>query len=85
SGTLCDELAREAQGHIRVIHQENSGVSAARNEGIQAAGGDFLLFTDSDDYVSPDYLAHMAGFQKETAADLVLCGFHHLYDGADIV
>lgn len=85
SGTLCDELAREEQGHIRVIHQENSGVSAARNAGIQAAGGDFLLFTDSDDYVSPDYLAHMAGFQKETAADLVLCGFHHLYDGADIV
>ncbi|MCD8197908.1 MAG: glycosyltransferase [Lachnospiraceae bacterium] len=83
-----DMPARKKQGthaHIRVFHQENRGVSAARNAGIRASQGEFLLFTDSDDYVSPIYLEHIGRFQRETGADLVLCGFHHLYDGADIV
>lgn len=83
SAELCDELAaRDAR--IRVIHQKNAGVSAARNAGICAAAGEFLLFTDSDDYVAPDYLEKMGRLQRETDSDLVLCGFHHLYDGADI-
>ncbi len=83
-----DMTARKREGtcaHIRVLHQENRGVSAARNAGIRASQGEFLLFTDSDDYVSPVYLEHIGRFQRETGADLVLCGFHHLYDGADIV
>lgn len=84
SAGLCDELAKQ-DGRIRVIHQKNAGVSAARNAGIRSAGGEFLLFTDSDDYVAPDYLEKMAMLQRETDSDLVLCGFHHLYDGADIL
>lgn len=84
SGALCDRLA-QTDGRIRVIHQRNAGVSAARNAGIRAAGGEFLLFTDSDDYVAPDYLESMAELQQEGDCDLVLCGFHHLYDGADIL
>ncbi len=83
SGALCDSYA-EADGRVRVLHQENAGVSAARNAGIQKAQGEFLLFTDSDDYVAPDYLQKMAALQREGDCDLVLCGFHHLYDGADI-
>ena len=86
SKELCDELAKNHSGTcLRVIHQANSGVSAARNAGIRAAEGEFLLFTDSDDYVEPDYLEKMAALQENSAADLVLCGYHHLYDGADIV
>lgn len=84
SAGLCEELAAGDE-RVRVIHQRNSGVSAARNAGIQAAKGEYLLFTDSDDYVAPDYLEKMAGLQRETDSDLVLCGFHHLYDGADIL
>lgn len=83
SGELCDELSGKDQ-RIRVIHQKNAGVSAARNAGIHEACGEFLLFTDSDDYVAPDYLERMSRCQMETDSDLVLCGFHHLYDGADI-
>ena len=86
SKELCDELAKNHSGTcVRVIHQANSGVSAARNAGIRAAEGEFLLFTDSDDYVEPDYLEKMAALQENSDADLVLCGYHHLYDGADIV
>ena len=84
SSVLCDELAMEDK-RIRVIHQKNAGVSEARNAGIRNANGDFLLFTDSDDYVAPDYLEKMAKLQRDTGSDLVLCGFHHLYDGADIL
>ncbi len=84
SSELCDKLAG-SDTRIRVIHQSNSGVSAARNAGIRAARGEFLLFTDSDDYVEPDYLEKMGGLQRECGSDLVLCGFHHLYEGADIL
>lgn len=84
SAGLCDRLAEE-DGRIRVIHQKNLGVSAARNAGIRAAQGEFLLFTDSDDYVAADYLEKMGKLQRETDSDLVVCGFHHLYDGADIL
>lgn len=84
SAGLCDRLAA-GDGRIRVIHQKNSGVSAARNAGIEAARGAFVLFTDSDDYVAADYLERMGGLQREQDSDLVLCGFHHLYDGADIL
>lgn len=84
SRKLCDHLAEEDH-RIRVIHQANAGVSAARNTGIREAQGEFLLFTDSDDYVAPDYLEKMSALQREQDSDLVLCGFHHLYDGADIL
>lgn len=49
-GEMCDEWARK-DTRIRVIHQTNSGLSAARNVGIQNSKGDYILFLDSDDYL----------------------------------
>lgn len=48
SGDLCDRLARE-DSRIRTIHKVNGGCSEARNTGIRAAGGRYLMFVDSDD------------------------------------
>lgn len=48
---LCDEWARR-DSRIRVIHQDNRGLSAARNTGIDAAKGDYVTFIDSDDYLA---------------------------------
>lgn len=49
SGKLCDELASRDE-RIRVIHQENKGLSGARNTGIDNATGEYIIFVDSDDY-----------------------------------
>ncbi len=55
SGNLCDEYAAK-HSCISVIHQENKGLGGARNTGIDAAKGDYILFLDSDDTISPDCL-----------------------------
>jgi len=52
SGNICDEYAR-MDGRVQVIHQKNSGVSAARNTGIDAASGEWFGFIDSDDWIEP--------------------------------
>ena len=55
SPQICDEYA-EKHPNIRVIHKQNGGVSSARNTGINVTDTEYLVFVDSDDYVSSDYL-----------------------------
>lgn len=63
SGAIADELVHAfrlsplaSRLQLRVIHQSNAGLSAARNTGIAAAQGDYILFVDSDDYLQPNTL-----------------------------
>ena len=49
-GKICDLYANK-DSRIKVIHKKNEGVSAARNDGIHAATGEYLIFVDSDDYL----------------------------------
>ena len=57
SPALCDEMARQ-DGRLRVIHKErNEGLGFARNTGLTAAKGEYVIFIDSDDRVSPELLA----------------------------
>lgn len=53
SGNIADEYATR-DNRIKVIHKANAGVSAARNSGLDAATGDFVCFSDGDDYVMPN-------------------------------
>lgn len=61
SGILCDEWGMR-DNRIRVFHQENSGVSAARNRGLCEACGKYIVFVDSDDWILPGYLEHLYAY-----------------------
>ncbi len=84
SGLLAEKLA-ERDTRIRVINQENMGVSRARNRGIKEARGEYIRFVDSDDYVSKDSNEVMLHFLQEKQCDMVIAGYHHLYFGRDIL
>ena len=70
---ICDEYAAKDE-RIKVIHQQNCGVSAARNAGLDVARGKFVTFIDSDDWVEKEFLKEL--YEKITSenADVVICG-----------
>lgn len=53
-GAICDEYA-EKDERIFVVHKQNGGLSAARNDGIARATGEWITFVDSDDWCDTDY------------------------------
>ena len=72
-GRICNEYAA-GDGRIKVIHQRNAGVSAARNTGLAAASGDWIGFVDSDDYIELDMYEYLLDLAKRNNADWVQCG-----------
>ena len=75
---LCRRLA-ETDSRIRVLDQPNGGVSSARNAGLDAATGAFVMFCDSDDWVHPDWCGHMR--QHYVPGDLTVCRFQRWEGG----
>ena len=64
---ICDEVARR-DARVRVIHQANAGLSAARNAGIEIAHGEWLGFVDSDDYIAPQFYEKLYQTAQRTAS-----------------
>ncbi len=79
SGSICEEYASKDE-RIRVIHQDNMGLSGARNTGIESASGKYLFFCDSADYLKNDALEKMLHRLKRDHADVVASGFTWVYD-----
>lgn len=71
SGQIADEYAQK-DARIRVIHKHNEGVAVARNVGMDAARGDFVLFVDSDDWISRDHVSHLVSLQKKDDSDMCM-------------
>ncbi len=79
SAQICDEAAKN-DPRFRVIHKENGGVSRARNDGIDAARGKYIMFVDADDLIEPACISEMAAVAEKHGTDLVLCGFDRFDD-----
>ena len=75
SGQMCDDYAAKHSDFIRVVHKENGGLSSARNAGIDAAKGKYIIFPDPDDWVEPDYVEKLLEYRQQFDADLVCTGY----------
>lgn len=73
SGEVCEIYAKQ-DSRVHVIHQENQGPSSARNRGLDMAGGDWIIFVDSDDYIEPDMCSYLLQLAQRQDADLAQCG-----------
>lgn len=73
-GDICDSYAKK-DGRIRVIHQKNTGLGGARNTGMKASAGEYILFVDSDDSIGPKTLEVTCGKAAESDADMVIFGY----------
>ena len=88
---LCDEISK-TDSRIKVIHQENRGLSETRNRGMELATGEYICFIDSDDYIALDFYESLIntigdydfiqfGYKRVTTNGKVICQKlpHHIY------
>ena len=73
SGEICDSFAKK-DSRIRVIHKDNGGLSSARNAGLEASGGDYIAFVDSDDYINSRMYEEL--MSALDGADISICGYY---------
>lgn len=74
SGAICDTYAA-ANPRVQVIHKANGGAAQARNVGLRAAAGQYVMFIDGDDFIESDMLESQYAVAKQFGADIVCCGF----------
>lgn len=70
-GAMCDAYALR-DNRVKVIHQKNAGVSVARNVGTDIAEGDYIMYADSDDYLSSDCINKLFQMCNEHNADIAI-------------
>lgn len=84
SGQICDAYAGK-DPRIQVVHQENGGVSRARNRGLELATGDLISFIDSDDTLEPDMYELLVRVMREHNADISHCGYKRFDNQGNLV
>ena len=73
-GEMCDRYAGQ-DARIRVVHQENRGLSGARNTGLGLAAGEYITYIDSDDRIEPKYLEVLYNNAVEFQAKVSVCAY----------
>lgn len=80
SGSICDNYALK-DNRIKVIHQNNSGVSIARQVGIDNVCGEYSIHIDPDDWIESNMLEELYNKVKSDDADMVICDYFKHEDG----
>lgn len=84
TGEICDSYALK-DSRVKVIHQNNRGLSAARNKGLENVKGMFLTFVDSDDWLARHAIEYYVYLQKKYNADIVCGKMCSLLDNGDSI
>lgn len=82
SGAICDMFAAK-DSRITVVHQENSGVSMARNAGIKKSQGEYIFFLDSDDYIQSNALDVLHSAMVASDADCAILSIDYVFEGQE--
>lgn len=77
SGNMCEEMAK-MDSRICIIHKENEGLAEARNTGLKAARGQYIVFVDGDDYIEKDMIQKLHQCIEQDHSDFVLCNIHYV-------
>ncbi len=78
SGSICDEYVKK-NSRFNVIHKNNEGVSIARQTGLDAAKGKYVIHADPDDWVEPDWLEALYNKIEEEKVDIVICDYERIF------
>ena len=78
-GEIID-LYEKQDNRIKVFHKKNGGLSDARNYGMNFITGDYVIFVDSDDWLSEDMVSNLIKTSLELNADIVQSGFYYAYE-----
>lgn len=81
-GKICDEYAAK-DNRIKVIHKENGGLADARNVAIDQATGEWIVFVDSDDFVSKDYIEILYGLVERNRCKVGIAWLHAFNEGTE--
>lgn len=85
SGKILGEYAENYPQIIHPIYQQNRGQSAARNQGLKIAAGEFIAFVDSDDCIGEKFLEKLYCCAVENDSDMVMCNYTKMSDQGEIL
>ena len=80
TGEICDSYVAK-DGRVKAIHQENSGLSGARNAGLEIAKGDYIGYVDGDDWIEPEMYGTMIKACEENNAEMAICAYREIGNG----
>lgn len=81
---ICDDYA-ERDKRVKVIHQKNQGVSAARNIGLRMSNGTYIGFVDSDDWIAEDMYEVLIKRMIATQVDIGICGMAKVFNDGLVI
>lgn len=81
---ICDEYVVQYPNIIKVIHQSNAGLSAARNAGLAIAQGDYIIYVDSDDYLQPNVLRTLMAQVERDQLDVLRFRYQNVREDGEV-